>query len=114
MAADIEAFCASCTKCQMNKASTKQPQGLLHGLPIPERPWQSIGIDFMGPLPRSHEYDYLMVVIDRLSSEVHLVPTTTRVTAKEVAWLFLKDIMRLHGVPELIVSDRNPKFTSIF
>jgi len=76
MAADIEVFCASCAKCQMNKASTLQPQGLLHGLPIPERPWQSIGIDFMGPLPQAHDYDYLMVVIDQLLSEVHLAPTT--------------------------------------
>jgi len=105
MATDIEVFCASCTKFQMNKASTLQPPGLLHGLPIPERPWQSIRIDFMGPLPQSHDYDYLMVVIDQLSSEVHLVPTTTWVTAKEVAWLFLKEVVWLHGVPDSIVLD---------
>jgi len=85
IAADIEAFCASCAKCQMNKTSTFQPQGLLHGLSIPERPWQSIRIDFMGPLPQSHDYDYLMVIIDLLSSEVYLAPTMTRVTAKEIA-----------------------------
>ena len=114
MATDIEVFCISCAKCQMNKASTFQPQGLLHGLPIPERPWQSIGIDLMGPLPQSHNYNHLMVFIDWLSSEVHLAPTTTQVTAKEIAWLFLKNIVWLHGVPDSIVSDRDPKFTSIF
>ena len=76
MAADIEAFCTSCTKCQMNKSSTMQLQGLLHGLPIPERPWQSIGIDFMGPFPQSHYYDYPMVIICCLSLEVHRTPTT--------------------------------------
>ena len=74
----------------------------------------NIRIDFMGPLTQSHNYDYLMVVIDQLSLEVHLVPTTTQVTAKEIAWLFLKEVMRLHGVPDSIVSDRDPKFTSIF
>ena len=47
-------------------------------------------------------------------SQVHLIPTTTRVTAREVAWLFFIEIMRLHGVPESIVSDRDTKFTSIF
>ena len=46
--------------------------------------------------------------------QVHLVPTTMRVTAKEVVWLFLKEVVRLHGVPESIVSDRDTKFTSMF
>jgi hypothetical protein len=55
-----------------------------------------------------------MVIIDRLTSQVHLVPTTTTVTAKGIAWLFLKEIVRLHGVPDSIASDRDSKFTSIF
>jgi Integrase zinc binding domain len=114
MTADIESFCTSCKRCQMNKTSTQRPKGLLHSLPIPDRPWQSIGIDFMGPLPKSNVCDYLMVIIDRLTSQVHLVPTTTTVTAKGIACLFLKEIVRLHGVPDSIVSDRDSKFTSIF
>jgi transposase InsO family protein len=114
MGADIELFCSSCTSCQTTKDSTQKPQGLLHSLPIPTRPWQSIGMDFLGPLPQSNGHDYLLVVIDRLTSQVHLVPTTTRVTSKEVAWLFLKEVIRLHGVPDSIVSDRDTKFTSIF
>jgi hypothetical protein len=84
----------------MNKTSTQLPKGLLHSLPTLDRPWQSIGIDFMGPLPKLNDCDYLMVVIDRLTSQVHLVPTTTTVTAKGIAWLFLKEIVRLHGVPD--------------
>jgi hypothetical protein len=68
----------------------------------------------MGPLPKSNDCDYLMVIIDRLTSQVHLVPTTTMVTAKGIAWLFLEEIVRLHGVPDSIVSDRDSKFTSIF
>jgi Integrase zinc binding domain len=96
MATDTELFCTSCTKCQMNTTSTQLPKGLLHSLPTPDRPWQSIGIDFMGPLPKSNDCDYLMVLIDRLMSQGHLVPTTTTVTAKGIAWLFLKEIIRLH------------------
>jgi Integrase zinc binding domain len=106
MATDIELFCTSCVRCQMNKTSMQWPKGLLHSLPIPDRPWQSIGIDFMGPLPKANDCDYLMVIIDQLTSQVHLVPTTTMVTAKGIAWLFLKEIIRLHEVPDSIMSDR--------
>ena len=78
------------------------------------RPWQSIGLDFMGPLPKSKNLDYLLVIIDQLTSQVYLVPTTMTVTARGVMWLILKEVVRLHGIPESIVSDRDTKFTSIF
>ena len=83
-------------------------------LGINNRPWQSIGMDFMGPLPKLNNFDYLLVIIDQLTSQVQLVPTTTTVTAKGIAWLILKEVVRLHGIPESIVSDRDTKFTSIF
>ena len=114
MATDIGSFCNSCAKCQVNKTSTQKPQGLLHSLPVLERPWQSIGMDFMGPLPNSNGHDYLLVVIDQLTSQIHLIPTDTRVTTKGIAWLFLKEVVRLHRVPDLIISDRDSKFTTIF
>ena len=71
-------------------------------------------MDFMGPLPQSQGNDYLLIIIDWLALQVHLVPTTMWVTAKEVAWLFLKEVMRLHRVPESIVLDCDTKFTSTF
>ena len=71
-------------------------------------------MDFLGPLPKSNNFDYLLVIIDQLTSQVHLVPTTTTVTTKGVAWIVLKEVMRLHGIPESIVSDRDAWFTSIF
>ena len=79
-----------------------------HSLPILDRPWQSIGMDLWVHCL------YPMVAIDRFTLEVHLIPTTTWVAAKEVAWLFLKEIVQLHGVPESIVSDHDTKFTSRF
>ena len=114
MSHNIESYCKSCSICTTSKDTNSKPTGLLHSLPIPDRPWQSIGLDFMGPLPKSNNFDYLLVVIDRLTSQVHLVPTTTTVTARGVAWLILKEVVRLHGIPESIVSDRDTKFTSIF
>src|SRR6266481_4644437 len=114
MGTDIKWYCSSCGLCQVTKDSNQKPSGLLHSLPIPDCPWQLIGMDFMGPLPLSKSHNYLLVVIDRYTSQVHLIPTTTHVTSKEVAWLFLKEIVRLHGVPDSIVSDRDSKFTSKF
>src|SRR6266481_100152 len=71
-------------------------------------------MDFMGPLPVSNNYDYLLVVIDHLMSQVHLLPTTTCATSKEVTLIFLKEIVRLHGVPDSIMLDHDMKFTSSF
>jgi hypothetical protein len=69
-------------------------------------------MDFIGPFPESEGFDYLWVVICRLSSMVHLVPVKTTTTATELSSLFVKEIVRLHGLPGSIVSDRDSKFTS--
>ena len=114
MSHDIELYCKMCGICMTCKDANSKPTGLLHSLPIPDRPWQSIGLDFMGPLPKPNNFDYLLVVIDQLTSQVHLVPTTMTVTAGGITWLILKEVMRLHGIPESIVSDRDTKFASIF
>ena len=70
---------------QQNQHAETTTQRFPHSLPIPDKPWQLVGMDFMGPLPWSLGNDYLSVIIDQLTSQVHLVPTTTRVNAKEVA-----------------------------
>jgi hypothetical protein len=114
MVKDVDSFCKSCGLCQTMKVSHLKPEGLLHNLPVPTKPWESIGMDFMGPFPKSKGKDYLLVVICRLTSMVHLIPTVTTATAQDVAWLFVKEIVRLHGIPNSIVSDRDRKFVSIF
>ena len=85
MGTDIELFCSSCPSCQVMKDSNQRPSRLLHSLLIPDRSWQSIRMDFMGPLPMSEGYVYPLVVIDHFMSQVHLIPMTTCVTTKEVA-----------------------------
>ena len=114
MSHDIELYCKTCSICVITKDTNSKPTGLLHSLPIPDRPWQLIGMDFMGPLPKLNNFNYLLVIIDQLTSQVHLVPTTMMVTARGITWLILKEVVRLHGIPEFIVSDRDTKFTSIF
>ena len=114
MAKGIETFCKSGGICQTTKTSNAKPKGLLHTLPIPSAPWTSIAMNFVGPFPKVLGYDYLMVVICRLTSLVHLIPTVTTARATDIAWLYLSDIVRLHGLPDTIVSDRDPKFISKF
>ena len=114
MSHDIESYCTTCGICVTSKDTSSKPTGLLHSLLIADRPWQSIGLDFIGPLPKSNNFDYLLVMIDQLTSQVHLVPTTTIVTTRGIVWLILKEVVRLHGIPESIVSDQDTKFTSMF
>lgn len=110
--AHLEEFCKTCDICQQAKVSNRMPAGKLHPLPIPSKPWESIGMDFIGPFPESQGYDYLWVVLCRLTSRVHVIPVTTTTTATQLSWIYIKEIVRLHGLPSSIVSDRDSKFTS--
>jgi hypothetical protein len=112
MVKDSRTFCQTCVSCQRAKTPNQKPAGKLHTLPIPTRPWSSIGMDFIGPFPEVNGVNYLWVIVCRLSSTVHLIPVHTSITAKELSWKYLREIVRLHGLPESIVSDRDPKFTS--
>lgn len=109
---DTQLFCKTCVTCQRTKTSNQAPTGVLHTLPIPSRPWQSIGMDFIGPFPEHDKFDYLWVVICRLTSMVHLIPVSAGLTASQLSQLYLDRIVRYHGLPESIVSDRDTKFTS--
>jgi hypothetical protein len=86
--------------------------GKLHPLPIPIKPWDSIGMDFIGPFPESKGYNYLWVIICRMMSMVHLIPVHTRMKASQLSWIYLQEIVRLHRLLSLIISDRDSKFTS--
>ena len=61
---DIESYCKTCGICATSKDANSKLTGLLHSLPVPDRPWQSIALDVMGPLPKSNSFDYLLVMID--------------------------------------------------
>ena len=111
---DVEQYCKMCPICQTMKSGTQKVPGLLHSLPIPTRPWESIAMDFVGPFPESNGHDYLWVVICHLTSMVHLVPICTTTTASELAQLYVREIVRLHSLTVSIVSDRDLKFTSKF
>ena len=72
-------------------------------------------MDFITALPKvTGNFDSIFVVVDQLTKVAHLIPTITTALASDIAQLFVKEIVRLHGVPARIISDRDAKFTSKF
>jgi hypothetical protein len=112
---EIESYVTSCDACQRNKPSQRATMGLMRPLPIPDRPWQQVSMDLITALPRSRSgNDAIVVFVDKLTKMVHYVATTTNVTAPQLADLFMREVVRHHGVPESILSDRDPRFTANF
>jgi hypothetical protein len=100
-------------ECQKVKAEHRHPVGLLQPLPIPEKKWEVITMDFITGLPRMNkQHDSIMVVVDKLTKASHFVHVKTMHTTANIAEIFMKEIARLHGIPRTIVSDRDTKFTS--
>ncbi|CAI7932609.1 unnamed protein product, partial [Closterium sp. NIES-54] len=115
MHADVRDFIRSCPTCQQLKARTTNRYGLLQPIPPPTKVWDEVTMDFIMDLPRTpRSYNAILVVVDRLSKMSHFIPTHTTVTAPETARLFFDHIVRLHGLPSTIISDRDPRFLSNF
>jgi hypothetical protein len=115
MDADVAAYVRSCPACQSAKSATQRPLGLLQPLPVPDRPWASVSLDFTAMPPSRNGFDRLVVFVDRLTKMIKIAPTTASVTAPEVAQLYVDNVIRHgFGVPTSLVSDRDVLFTSHF
>jgi hypothetical protein len=114
MKGTIQEFVRNCDICQRQKYMASSPGGLLQPLPIPNQIWEDISMDFITGLPKSKGYEAIFVVVDRLSKYSHFIPLKHPYTARSIAELFCKEIVRLHGIPLSIVSDRDPIFMSSF
>jgi RNase H-like domain found in reverse transcriptase/Integrase zinc binding domain/Chromo (CHRromatin Organisation MOdifier) domain len=116
IAKDVQTYVSACHDCQTNKPSNHKPHGLLQPLQVPERPWSSISVDFVTGLPEvgANQWDTIAVFVDRLTKMVHYVPCREKMSAADFAQVFLANVFRLHGLPLHIVSDRDPRFTSVF
>ncbi|KAD3641652.1 hypothetical protein E3N88_30876 [Mikania micrantha] len=114
MTSTVKQFVKACEICQTCKASTVQPGGLLQPLDIPEAIWEDLSMDFIGGLPLSKGFNVILVVVDRLSKYAHFIGLKHPYTSKGVAELFVKEVIRHHGIPKTIISDRDPLFISNF
>ncbi|KAL0536641.1 hypothetical protein IC582_025599 [Cucumis melo] len=115
MKREVAEFVSKCLVCQQVKAPRQKPAGLLQPLSIPEWKWENVSMDFITGLPRTlRGFTVIWVVVDRLTKSAHFVPVKSTYTASKWAQLYMSEIVRLHGVPVSIVSDRDARFTSKF
>ena len=115
MKRDVSEFVTKCLVCQRVKAEHQVPSGLLQPIRIPEWKWDRITMDFVVGLPLTgRRYDLVWVIVDRLTKSAHFLPVRTDYSLDKLAELYIKEIVRLHGIHISIISDRDPRFTSRF
>jgi len=111
---DVQKFCKSCVTCMRSKPQHHRPYGSLQQLSIPERPWNSISMDFIEKLPSSSSFDTILVIVDHLSKQAIFIPTQDTITSAELARLFVIHVFSKHGVPSHVMSNRSSEFVSHF
>jgi hypothetical protein len=95
-------FCHRCHLCQVNKISTQVPKGEPRPMPIPKARFQSIALDFAGPLPSDQKCDLILVVLDCFSGYTYLFPVSKNIDAKQTAQILLDKIFTVHEYPSLL------------
>jgi predicted amidophosphoribosyltransferase len=114
MKQDVKDYIAACEVCAQAKSEHSKLPGLLQPLPIPQFAWHTISLDFIEGLPKSKNFDTILVVIDKLTKYAHFICLSHPYTAITVAQAFLANVYKLHGMPTVIISDRDRVFTSAF
>ena len=113
MLGDVQQFVENCPVCQMEKSDHTLAKGKLMSTQIPEMKWSEISIDFVTDLPLSaNKRDTVLVTVDKATRMVHLAPCRKNITATGTAQLLWNTVVRYHGVPRVIYSDRGPQFTA--
>ena len=115
MKRDVSEFVTKCLVCQREKVEHQVPSGLLQSIRIPEWKWDRITMDFVVGLPLTgRKHDSVWVVVDRLTKSTRFLPVRTDYSLNKLAELYIKEIVRLHGIPLSIISDGDPRFTLRF
>ena len=93
------------------KSDSRAKAGLLKPLEIPSRKWAHVTMDLVIDLLEANRFTAIVVFVDKLTKMVHLARCKKGFTAMEYAQIFVDNVFRLHGLPEVIISDRDPRFT---
>ncbi|GKV02869.1 hypothetical protein SLEP1_g15252 [Rubroshorea leprosula] len=111
---DVRQYIRQCDVCQRYKPENTPTPGLLQPLPIPEAIWTQVNMDFITGLPKSYGKDVIFIVVDRLTKYAHFIALQHPYSALTVAQAYMDNVFKLHGLPQEIVSDRDPIFLSNF
>ena len=114
MKANLKTHIRECGVCQQMKHETYHLASLLQPLPIPDKPWSVVSMDFVDGLPKSQRMDVIMVVVNRLTKYMHFIGLSHPYFATKVAHLFAQNVLKLHGMPTSLVSNRDLVFTAKF
>ena len=113
MKREVAEYVMKCGVCQQVKVEHQKPAELLQPLLIPEWKWENITMDFVSGLPKGKKgNDAVWVIVDRLTKSALFLPMRMTDSVEKLARLYVNEVVRLHGVPVSIVSDRDPRFTS--
>uniref|UniRef100_A0A453EUM5 Integrase catalytic domain-containing protein n=1 Tax=Aegilops tauschii subsp. strangulata TaxID=200361 RepID=A0A453EUM5_AEGTS len=112
MKQDVITFLKNCPVCQLNKSEHTPYPGLLEPLPVPDFAWAHISMDFIEGLPTSENKNLILVVVDRFTKYSHFIAMKHPITVQSVARAFSENVFKLHGMPLVIVTDRDRIFTS--
>jgi len=105
----------ACLICQKWKVEHQKPAGLLTPLDVTEWKWDSISMDFVTSLPNTPKvHDAIWLILDKLTKLAHFILINISFPVSQLAEIYIREIVKLHGVPSSIVSDRDPRFTSRF
>jgi hypothetical protein len=112
MKKDVESFVTTCPVCQRSKHENCKYPRLLDPLPTPDMAWAHVSLDFIEGLPKSQGKEVILVVVDKFTKYAHFIPLSHPYTVHSVAQAFLDNIVKLHGPPTVLISDRDRIFTS--
>lgn len=111
MSKDIRRFVRNCNICGRTKAWREQKKGLLKPLPVPDRMWQEVSMDFITDLPESEGCTNMLVIVDRLSKAI-ILEGMKKIDKETVAWTLVRHLVGKHGFPRAITSDRGSQFVN--
>ena len=104
MKRDVTEYVSKCLTCQQVKDEHQVPTGLLNPLPIPQWKWDNITMDFVSGFPlMQQKHNSVLVIVDKLTKSAHFLQIRMDYSMDRLVELFVKELVRLHGVPLSIV-----------